>query len=141
MVKYALSCSDCDEGFEAWFSSSSAYDEQKAKGLVTCAYCGSDNVEKQIMAPMVKRTDKAEAPDFTALARKMKSHISKNFDHVGPKFADEARAMFYGDKEHRPIWGQTTPEESAALEEEGVPAAPLPDPLVPDLPKDDGELN
>lgn len=141
MIKYALTCSDCDHDFEAWFKSSSAYDTQKESGDVTCALCGSSSVNKQIMAPSVKRSDKTSAPDFAALARKAKAHIAENFDNVGDGFADEARAMYYGDKEERPIWGQTTTEDRVALEEEGVPAAPLPDMLVPDTPADPKKLN
>ena len=33
MIRYALSC-DHDHGFEAWFASSSDYDDQAARGLV-----------------------------------------------------------------------------------------------------------
>jgi len=54
---------------------------------------------------------------------------------------DEARAIHSGDKEDRAIWGQTTPEESAALAEEGVEAMPLPEPFVPEVPKSVDELN
>ena len=93
------------------------------------------------MAPSIKRSGEAAPPDFDKLARKMKSHISQNFDHVGADFATEARAMYYGDKEHRPIWGQTTADERAKLDEEGVPAAPLPDAFAPDTPKTDKDVN
>ncbi len=141
MIKYALTCSDCDRDFDAWFKSSSAYDEQKEAGDVTCAFCGSTAVGKQIMAPSVKRTDTSAAPDLAALARKAKAHIAETYDNVGDGFADEARAMYYGDKEERPIWGQTTAEERVALEEEGVPAAPLPDIFVPDTPADPKKVN
>ena len=43
--------------------------------------------------------------------------------------------MYYGETDDRPIWGATTPEESAALIEEGVPAAPLPQAFTPKRPK------
>lgn len=45
----------CDEGhrFEGWFGSSSDYEEQAARGLVTCPECGSDDVGKAVMAPAV----------------------------------------------------------------------------------------
>ncbi|HBF90819.1 MAG TPA: DUF1178 domain-containing protein, partial [Hyphomonas atlantica] len=39
------------------------------------------------------------------------------------------------------IWGETTAEESQALREEGVPAAPLPAALAPRPPKSDKQLN
>ncbi|MBV7257825.1 DUF1178 family protein [Pacificimonas sp. WHA3] len=46
-------------------------------------------------------------------------------DYVGDKFADEARAMHYGEQDARPIYGETRPEDAKALREEGVPAIPL----------------
>ena len=50
--------------------------------------------------------------------------------------------MYYGDTEERPIWGATTAEEAKSLEEEGVPAAPLPEPFVPPRPREpDDSLN
>ncbi|MEE4350697.1 MAG: DUF1178 family protein [Pacificimonas sp.] len=55
-------------------------------------------------------------------------------DYVGGKFADEARAMHYGEQDHRPIYGETGPEEAKALREEGIPATPL---LFPVRPRND----
>ena len=145
MIRYALICSDCDAEFEAWFSGSAGYDEQKKRGLVECAVCSSKNVSKAIMAPSVKRTDQAKRMDAGQAAKHslaaQKRHIAENFDYVGDKFADEARAMHEGTSEQRAIWGQTTPEESASLEADGIEALPLPEPLTPEVPKDDSELN
>lgn len=55
MIKYALKCSE-DHLFDGWFSSSSAFESQKKMGLVTCPYCGTDEVEKTLMAPSVTGT-------------------------------------------------------------------------------------
>ena len=52
MIRYALACNH-DHPFEAWFGSSSDYDDQAARGLVECPFCGSHAVSKQIMAPAV----------------------------------------------------------------------------------------
>jgi hypothetical protein len=146
MIRYALLCSDCDHDFEAWFASSAAYDEQSSRGLVSCALCGSEHVAKQIMAPSVRTSERRAAkPDEAAVAReflkKARDHVARNFDYVGESFADEARSMYYGETDSRPIWGETTAEESEALREEGVPAAPLPRALTPVLPKTDKQLN
>ena len=140
MIRYALICGDCEHAFEAWFASSSAFDTLAGKRLVTCPECVGANVSKQIMAPSVKSPRKAAArsdaerlaEEFAARAR---DHVAQNFDYVGDDFASEARAMFYGETDDRPIWGATTPEESAALAEEGVPAAPLPRAFTPKPPK------
>lgn len=50
---------------------------------------------------------------------------------VGKKFAEEARSMHLGERDHEPIHGQATPAEAKALAEEGVPVAPLPLPVQP----------
>jgi len=50
---------------------------------------------------------------------------------VGGKFAESARAMHYGEREHETIHGQATIEEAAALHEEGIEVMPLPFPVVP----------
>jgi|SRR4051794_3077952 hypothetical protein len=56
MIRYALSCHH-DHDFESWFPSSDAYETQKRRGLVSCPICGSANVEKQIMAPSLARSE------------------------------------------------------------------------------------
>jgi hypothetical protein len=57
MIRYTLKCDDSHE-FESWFPSSTSYDTQRARGLVTCPTCNSAKVEKAVMAPSVARTDK-----------------------------------------------------------------------------------
>ncbi|KCZ92440.1 DUF1178 family protein [Hyphomonas johnsonii] len=140
MIRYALICGDCEHLFEAWFAGSEAFDRQVKKRLVTCPDCSGANVSKQIMAPSVRSPKQAAARREASqlaeeLARKARDHVARNFDYVGDGFADEARAMYYGEKDDRPIWGETTPEESAALAEEGVPAAPLPRAFTPKVPR------
>lgn len=145
MIRYCLSCADCDAEFEAWFASSSAYDKQADAGLITCAHCGGTNVSKAIMAPAVSGTKKDAPPDpqkvFGELAAAARQHVSDNYDYVGTGFADEAKAMHYGETENRPIWGETTSNERAELKDEGVPAEPLPPAFVPPKPVDKSDLN
>jgi hypothetical protein len=62
MIRYALAC-DRDHAFESWFPSSGAYDAQRKRGLVECPVCGSQKVEKQIMAPRVARTGRGTDPE------------------------------------------------------------------------------
>ena len=52
MIVFDLKCSK-SHVFEAWFSSSGAYEEQRAAGLVECPTCGSSDVSKAVMAPNV----------------------------------------------------------------------------------------
>ena len=149
MIRYSLRC-DRGHAFESWFQSSSAYDSQVKRKLVTCPACGSAKVEKSIMAPQIvgkkRRDSAAPAPaastDVTAPAstplmmaqerelrtklRELRDHIVKNADNVGERFSNEARKMHYGDIEHRPIYGEASPDEARSLIEEGVEVSPLP---------------
>lgn len=149
MIKYKLNCQSKHE-FEAWFPSINAFDEQKSTGLVECPFCGDKNIEKAIMAPNIKKPTPAApnidnmpnspiiSDDLKKLYKGWREHIAKNFDYVGDKFADEARAIHLGESEERPIYGNSTNEEVRELIEEGVPIAPIP-PLA--NPKGDKDLN
>jgi hypothetical protein len=139
MIHYALQC-DRDHGFEAWFGSSSAYDDQSARGLVECPFCGSRAVSKQVMAPAVAGTKRSTPPiDIAArmqtmmmqAAREVRSHVEANFDYVGDAFAREARDIHEGRSEKREIYGEATPADVKKLKDDGVPVAPLP-PAAPD---------
>ena len=69
----------------------------------------------------------------TGAAQKLKElrdHLTKNADHVGPRFPEEARKMHYGEIEHRSIYGEASPEEAKELHEEGIEFHPLP--ILPD---------
>ena len=59
MIRYALACHK-GPGFESWVQDSAAYDTQAKRGLVTCPHCGSEKVEKAIMAPRVKTTKRGK---------------------------------------------------------------------------------
>ena len=50
MMLFSLICDQSHE-YDAWFDSNDAFDEQKSKGYVSCPYCGSGEVEKQLMTP------------------------------------------------------------------------------------------
>lgn len=142
MIRYSLACVGEHE-FEAWFSNSEAYDKQRKKKLVECPVCGSTDVRKQIMAPAVRSSDKAVPPEVVAakVAGEIRKHIAETHDYVGEKFADEARAMYYGETETRPVWGEVTPDVAQELVEEGVPAMPLPKPFAPDPPRRKSRAN
>lgn len=153
MIRYNLRC-DKGHAFESWFQSSSAYEAQEKRKLVNCPACGSAKVERAIMAPQIvsKKGRDIEAPapaaatDVTAPAstplmmaqerelraklRELRDHIVKNADNVGERFPNEARKMHYGDIEHRPIYGEASPEEARSLIDEGVEVSPLP--VLPD---------
>ena len=103
MIKYALVCAH-EHPFEGWFGASADYDDQNARGLVECPVCGSSEVRKQIMAPSVSGTKargSAESdPQMRSMMmeamRRVRSHVTDNFDYVGDRFAAEARAIHEG---------------------------------------------
>lgn len=146
MIRYALACGACEHAFEAWFASSGAFDSQKARGLVSCAACGSSDVAKQVMAPAVHGAASRDAPaGREALAARARAFLATRADYVGERFAKEARALHAGtdarENAGRVIWGQASAAERSALAEEGIAALPLPDDFVPPLAADKREVN
>lgn len=140
MIQYSLKCTD-DHRFSSWFQSAEAFDKLAKAGMVTCAVCGSDKVEKAIMAPRVSTArKKAEAPQTPTekpslsepsspaeeALKTLKEQIEKNSTYVGDNFATEARAMHLGDAPTRQIHGEAKPEEAKKLIEDGIPVTPLP---------------
>lgn len=139
MIKFSLSC-ERDHEFEAWFRSNDDFDAQKKRGFVECPACGSNKVEKALMAPAVSTGRKREKmalamnaeqqrvlAEMKALTEKMKAGA----ENVGDKFAEEARKIHYGETEARGIYGEANAEEVKALIEDEVPFMP-----IPSLPED-----
>ena len=147
MIHYSLRCAR-GHAFESWFQSSSAYEDQEKRKLINCPVCGSSKVERAIMAPQIAsrkgRESQAPAPaaaadpspstqlvmtqerELRAKLKELRDHIVKNADNVGERFPNEARKMHYGDIEHRPIYGEASPDEARALIDEGIEVSPLP---------------
>lgn len=162
MIVFDLECRPAGHRFEGWFSSSGEFDHQRDSGRLTCPICGAAEVGKAIMAPNVGRKGNqlpqpagsparpatvqpmiSSAPPvppealalFHAIAAAQAEAI-KSSRWVGDTFADQARAMHYGERDPEVIHGQATPVEARELLEEGVAVAPL---LIPIVPPD--ELN
>jgi hypothetical protein len=138
MIIFDLKCAPQGHVFEAWFGSSEDFEAQKAGGLVSCPLCGSGQVDKAPMAPRVgAKGNQAEGlpPEqmkalLGAMADAQKKMLETS-EHVGPRFADEARAIHLGEAEARAIHGQATPKQADELRDEGIPVAPLPFPVIP----------
>lgn len=135
MIQYSLHCANQHE-FDAWFKSATAFDEQQARGLVTCAICGSHEVSKALMAPAVARSGSEKMslssghPDVATvreLLRAYRQKVVSEADYVGDKFAEEARKIHFEEVEAHGIYGEATRDEVFALAEEGIEFAPLPD--------------
>ncbi len=151
MIKYKLGCAAGHE-FEAWFVSMDAFDRQAHRGLVSCPECASTRVEKRPMAPAIVTTAKrSKAPDgvppdtpagvmmpvhdpaskeLIKAVREMKAKLLQNSEHVGVRFAEEARRIHFGETETRSIHGEATPEDAQGLCEDGVAFGILP--MLPD---------
>jgi hypothetical protein len=143
MVVYDLIC-DAEHRFEGWFPSFEGYQQQIKKGLISCPSCGSTQVEKLPHAcavhvkkdlPATRPGTAAPAPalseaDVKELLVRMNQYVRDNFEDVGPRFATEARAIFHGEKEEKPIYGSATDNERRELDEDGVPYGILPKPKL-----------
>jgi hypothetical protein len=68
----------------------------------------------------------AQERELRTKLKELRDHIVKNADNVGEQFPNEARKMHYGDIEHRPIYGEASPEEARSLIDEGIEVSPLP---------------
>ena len=145
MIVFDLACSQ-GHVFEVWFGSSADYESQRERGLVSCAICGASEVGKAVMAPNVGAKGNqastvvpmrsgspapAELKAALAALAKAQAKALEGSEHVGARFAAEARAIHDGDAPERPIHGQATVHEAKALVEDGVPVVPLPLPVVP----------
>jgi hypothetical protein len=131
VIAYSLRCHKGHE-FEGWFRDSAAFDEQSGSGHLTCPSCNSARIEKAIMAPAVSGTKKTRKPDpkqMRQFATGLRKYVEEHADYVGPKFAEEARKIHYGEVPERQIYGEASQREAQELVEEGVDVALLP----PDL--------
>ena len=135
MIQYSLHCSK-GHRYDAWFKNAAAFDEQQARGIVTCAVCGDGTIEKAPMAPSVARTDTEKVslssahPDavkFREMLRAYRQKVISEADYVGDRFADEARKIHFEEVEARGIYGEATRDEVVGLIEEGIEFMPLPD--------------
>ena len=129
VIRYTLHC-DQDHRFDSWFQSSSAFDTLSRAGHLSCTVCGSDKVERAMMAPSVRSEPEpplaAPRTDQEKALRKLRNEVEANSEYVGPRFAYEARKMHDGDTPERPIWGEARLDDAKRLLDDGIPVAPLP---------------
>ncbi len=125
MIVFDLKCSE-GHIFEAWFNNTESFEEQKAKGMISCPYC-SDNLVSKVISPVTTKTSsqpdtkrEEETIDYAKLAKEIVDYVDKNFDDVGTEFAKEALKMHYDVAEKRNIKGSATADEEKMLEDEGI---------------------
>lgn len=98
----------------------SSFDESTALTLLeNSAISGTQAMQN---APSV-----GEQADFLHALRR----VIKKTEDVGPRFAEEARRMHYGEAEARSIRGQASVRQAVELLEEGIDVMPFP--MLPSL--------
>jgi hypothetical protein len=140
--------------FEGWFASDDDFQSQRERGLLDCPMCGNADVVKLPSAPRLNlsgarppapapenhdapRPAPAPAPTMAVHGNAVTRFVAavaellQNTEDVGTRFAEEARRIHYGETEQKAIRGQTTPEERAALADEGIEVFTLPMALPP----------
>jgi hypothetical protein len=153
MKVFNLQC-DQGHGFEGWFGSEDDFHDQVERSMLECPLCASKAVRRLPSAPRLNLahaeplpprspTQPAAQPAVDSLAPlgstpqhqavqalwlKAVQHVMAHTEDVGAQFADEARRIHYGETPERGIRGQTTPEETQALQEEGIEVFSLPVP-------------
>ena len=136
MIKYKLTCKDCDLKFDSWFSSSKEFDKLKKINLINCTRCNSLKVKKTLMSPMVLNSSMKKVTEdlnqkkirkFKNKIRKYQKFIKNNFEYVGENFAYEARSIHYNaKKKSKRIYGKATNDEVKSLNEEGIETQTIP---------------
>lgn len=133
----------CENGhvFEGWFSSHEDYHNQLERGILSCPICDSRQVVRQVSAARINKGVSApshhaaaeHAPALAHMPAELQAQVLQQLrqlvrsaEDVGERFAEEARAIHYGDAPERSIRGVASAEERAALAEEGIAALPLP---------------
>ncbi len=66
MITFDLAC-DRGHRFEGWFGNWEDFDDQRARGLLTCPLCGSSRIEKRL-SPVAVHVARRTAPPREAPA-------------------------------------------------------------------------
>jgi len=150
MILYRLRCND-DHEFEGWFRNADAFDVQRGAGTLECPVCGSAEVSKALMTPSIgsgagggrevalpaPATPPAsevqamhpaarQAAELKRQLRALRQVVEENCDYVGPRFAEEARKIHNGEVDARGIYGESTPEETERLKDDGIEFGSVP---------------
>ncbi|PRY25499.1 hypothetical protein CLV78_102679 [Aliiruegeria haliotis] len=137
MIRYSLLC-ESKHRFDSWFASADAYEKLHGAGMVSCAVCGSTQVEKAMMAPNVSSGESTAQPEVSdrplskpaspaeQTVADLRKKIEENSDYVGTEFAREARAIHDGEAPKRSIHGEANAKDAKSLIDDGIPVLPLP---------------
>lgn len=134
-------------GFEGWFASREAFEDQSERGLVSCPRCGSQQLERRLSAPRLnlgtaapkqppkqpptqpqRQLHHQEPAGSAAPLRELLAHLKAGSEDLGEGFADEARRIHRGQAPERAIRGKASGAQFEALLDEGIEVLALPDP-------------
>ena len=135
-----------DHSFEGWFASEADFQDQAARGAVSCPLCNSPQVTRLPSAPRLNISG-ARAPQApgdgavqpagppqpaTMQAQWLQAvaEVLNNTEDVGERFPEEARRIHYGEAAQRGIRGQASERQRAELADEGIEVMPLPMPAA-----------
>ncbi|NNG00578.1 MAG: DUF1178 family protein [Desulfobacteraceae bacterium] len=140
MIAFDLQCKN-GHTFEGWFEDAAAYDDQKARGFISCPVCDDTEVVKipskfAIKGPSQMPMSVKPDADMEIIGRQIAEYVERNFDNVGSDFAEEALKIHYGVSEQRNIRGVSTKQEEETLKQEGIQFFKLPVPAAPDTDTD-----
>jgi len=120
MIIYDLQCAQ-EHIFEGWFKSREEYDRENQAQRLSCPVCSDSQItllptggHVSVKERTVKRDNQKK------FVRALSEYVEKNFDNVGPGFAEEALKMHFKEIDHRNIIGTMTEEEETELQGEGV---------------------
>ena len=117
MIKYKLICKECNNIFDSWFSNSKEYEKLKNKKYLNCHICGSQKIEKTLMAPNVLNSSDINSKNVNKIKeiksklREFKKFIKDNFN---PK------------KKNKAIYGKASQKEIEDLKQEGIKTEEFP---------------
>lgn len=136
-------------GFEGWFASDDDFMQQNGGGRIECPLCADRVITRMPAAPRLNLSGArepapsaassasaapaanaapAQAADLQASWLQAVRQLLANTEDVGDRFAERARRMHYGEEPMRGIRGQATPEDRAALLDEGIETVAIPVP-------------
>jgi len=131
MISFDLECSR-NHRFEGVFKDYESFNSQLSDGMVRCPFCDDTEIRRlftgcSIQAKSSVPAEQGAAPNMFQMMKMVRRYVMENFEHVGRDFPEIARAIHYGDREEKNIYGETNQEEIRELLEEGIGVMPLPD--------------
>jgi hypothetical protein len=135
MIVFKLSCEQ-GHSFEGWFRDARAFATQRKARKVACPVCAGTDITRVPAGTQIARGRAAEieqaaqasaqAQAWREAVQALHAKVSETCEDVGPRFAEEARKIHYGEADARGIFGEATVSEARDLVDEGVPVLPLP---------------